>query len=74
MFKDTKERFMEKLQEWKDNPRIVRLVKILLLSIVVVIAYSIICALQISGVIGLILRAACLLILLYILRSLYKKK
>ncbi len=74
MFKDARERFMEKLQEWKDNPRIVRLVKILLLSIVVVIAYSIICALQIAGVIGLILRAACLLILLYILRSLYKKK
>lgn len=74
MFKDAKERFMEKLQEWKDNPRIVLLVKILLLSIVVVIAYSIICALQIAGVIGFILRVACLLILLYILRSLYKKK
>lgn len=59
-----KEKIKRKLQETKENPKTARSIHLLEICIGDAVAFGIISALRIPGIIGLILRAICFVVLL----------
>lgn len=68
-----KEKVQHLLQDWKNDPKIVHAVKMLVICIIVVIIYALAAYFNL-GAAGLILRVICAVILVYILYQVYKSE
>lgn len=68
-----KEKVKEQLRIWRQNKKLMKNFKKLLACMIVLIAFSVVNALQINGTLGIVLRAALFGIMLGILASLYTK-
>lgn len=71
MNQDWREKMQHSIQDWKNNPKVVRSAKMLVVCIITVIAY--VAAAHFGlGMTGLILRVICVIVLIYILYQIHK--
>lgn len=68
-----REKIQHSLQNWKNDPKIVQAVKMLVICIIAVIIYALAAYFNL-GATGLILRVICAVILAYILYQVYKSE
>lgn len=73
MNQDWREKMRRTIQDWKNDPKIVRLAKMLGLCIITVTAYALAAHFGL-GLTGLVLRVLCVLALLYILYQIHKSE
>lgn len=59
-----KEKFKRKLQESKENPKVARSIRLLGICAIAAVAFTIVSALKIPGIFGLVLRLLCFATLL----------
>ena len=57
-----KEKIKRKLQESKENPKVARSIRLLVICAITAVAFTIVSALKIPGIVGLILRLLCFVV------------
>ena len=68
-----KDKVKVRLQMWRQNKKLMRTCRKLLVCVIVLIVYTVVNVLHIEGIPGIVLRGILLGVLLYILQSLYRK-
>lgn len=73
MNQNWKDKMKKHIQDWKNDPKIVRSAKMLAVCIITVIAYMVVAHFDL-GIVGLVLRIICVTVLIYIFYQVHKSE